>query len=170
VSHIESVFFPANTTSLVQSLDQGILRSFKCFYRQLLVKHIIVRCTTACNCDRISVNPLDACRWIDLAWNRVIVTVVSNCFLRADFGQVSSDQQSPYAHALSVDGDESTLKQLDDLLFYVDVDDDRMSVAELVSIDDDIPVFNQWTHEKEAIREMMEVNGIEEPAFVEEEE
>jgi hypothetical protein len=58
----------------------------------------------------------------------------------------------------------------DDLLSYVGVDDDRMSAAELVSIDDGIPMFNQWADGKEAIREMVEVYAIDEPEFVEEEE
>lgn len=170
LSHVKLVFFPPNTTSVVQPLDQGIIRSFKCFYRQLLVKHIIAQCTTARNCDQISVTALDACRWIDLAWNKVTVTIVSNCFLKAGFSQVSSDQQSPNVHALSVDEDESALKQLDDLLSHIAVNDERMSAAELVSIDDDIPAFNQWTDEKEAIREMVAASGTDEPQFFEEEE
>ena len=41
--------------------------SFKCYYRQKLVKHIIARCTGAQTVDQIMVTTLDAIKWIDKA-------------------------------------------------------------------------------------------------------
>ena len=156
LSNVKLVFFPPNTTSVVQPLDQGVIHSFKCFYRQMLVKHIIAQCTVAHSCDQITVTALDACRWIDLAWNKVTTTTISNTFHKAGFSHMSSDRQSTNDNISPVNEDEDPIKQLEDLLFHVDVSSNRMSAVELVSIDSDIPVFNEWTDESDAIRQMAE--------------
>ena len=170
LSNVKLVFFPPNTTSVVQPLDQGVIHSFKCFYRQMLVKHIIAQCTVAHSCDQITVTALDACRWIDLAWNKVTTTTISNTFHKAGFSHMSSDRQSTNDNISPVNEDEDPIKQLEDLLFHVDVSSNRMSAVELVSIDSDIPVFNEWTDESDAIRQMAEVHIIDEMDNVDEED
>ena len=170
LSNVKLVFFPPNTTSVVQPLDQGVIHSFKCFYRQMLVKHIIAQCTVAHSYDQITVTALDACRWIDLAWNKVTTTTISNTFHKAGFSHMSSDRQSTNDNISPVNEDEDPIKQLEDLLFHVDVSSNRMSAVELVSIDSDIPVFNEWTDESDAIRQMAEVHIIDEMDNMDEED
>ena len=41
LSNAKLSFLLANTTSIVQPLDHGVMYSFKCHYRQMLVKRII---------------------------------------------------------------------------------------------------------------------------------
>ena len=59
-SNIKPVLFPPTATSKCQLLDQGIIRSFKCHYRQELTKHIIAECSVAHTVDQISITALGA--------------------------------------------------------------------------------------------------------------
>jgi hypothetical protein len=60
LSNIELLFFPANTTLVVQPLDQGVIHSFKVQYRKCLVKYIIARCSAARSVEDIVISALDA--------------------------------------------------------------------------------------------------------------
>ena len=65
LSNIKLQFFPPNTTAKLQPLDQGIIRTFKTYYRKQVVKHIIACCATTQTSDDIKMTPLDAIYWID---------------------------------------------------------------------------------------------------------
>lgn len=41
LENVKVIFLPANTTSKLQALDQGIIHTFKRFYRREVVKHIL---------------------------------------------------------------------------------------------------------------------------------
>jgi hypothetical protein len=59
LKNVKVVFFPANTTSACQPLDQGIIKSFKVFYRQLILLRLISM-LDECN-DRVQVPTLSKC-------------------------------------------------------------------------------------------------------------
>ena len=72
-SNIKVVFLPPNTTSVIQPLDLGIIKTFKVYYRKLLLQHIIDKieeCSTASEIVK-SVNVLVAVRWVARAWESV---------------------------------------------------------------------------------------------------
>nr|XP_002735421.1 PREDICTED: tigger transposable element-derived protein 6-like [Saccoglossus kowalevskii] len=46
LSHVTLKFFPANTTSVLQPLDQGIIRAFKARYRKRLLRSVIAKIDT----------------------------------------------------------------------------------------------------------------------------
>ena len=49
-ANIKIVFLPANTTSVLQPLDLGIIKNVKLWYRKLLFRHVLAKieeCTTA---------------------------------------------------------------------------------------------------------------------------
>ena len=41
LKHIRLDFIPANTTSLIQPMDMGVIKNFKTSYRKKLVNHIL---------------------------------------------------------------------------------------------------------------------------------
>jgi hypothetical protein len=92
LSNIELLFFPANTTSLSQPLDQGVIHVFKVQYRKCLVKHIIARCSTARSAEEIVISALDAVNWIDLSWRSVTEVTIQHTFHAA--GKVVIDQNN----------------------------------------------------------------------------
>jgi len=151
LSNVKLVFFPPNTTSKCQPLDQGVIHSFKCFYRQKLVRHIIAQCTLAQTADQISITILDAIKWIDSSWKNVTEYTIKNCFHAAGFTHFSSTASSStmdmniIAEAdTELNTDENPLQQLDSLLTHVQIGGSQLTAAEYVEIDSCIPAFNQW--------------------------
>ena len=160
-SNIKVVFFPPNTTSKCQPLDQGVIKSFKCYYRQKLVKHIISQCAVAHTIDQISISVLEAIKWIDLSWRTVTDVTIQNGFRAAGFLNSSSsstsdmgaaDQSDLYSH----DPDDS-LKQLECLLGHVQIGGQQLTAAEFVDIDSSIPSFNEWDDDVD-LKELIELS------------
>ncbi|CAF1691272.1 unnamed protein product, partial [Adineta ricciae] len=154
------VFFPPNTTSKCQPLDQCVIKSFKCYYRQKLVRHIISQCTTALTIDQVSISVLEAIKWIDLAWKAVTNVTIQGGFRAAGF------IDSPLTSLLTIDIDIAdqtnvqlvnhgdSLEQLEALLAHVRIGGQQLTAAEFVDIDSSIPAFNEWdddVHLKELI-------------------
>uniref|UniRef100_A0AC35TL60 DDE-1 domain-containing protein n=1 Tax=Rhabditophanes sp. KR3021 TaxID=114890 RepID=A0AC35TL60_9BILA len=71
----------------MQPLDQGIIRSFKAFYRKAMVSKIIENIELH---ERLSeftkeITLLDAIRFTVVSWNNVTETTIQNCFIKAGF-------------------------------------------------------------------------------------
>jgi hypothetical protein len=110
LENIKLVFLPANTTSLLQSMDQGVMRSLKCHFLKLMLLRMI-ECTEKKHDHTVTL--LDAIRCVEKAWRRVTEKTTRNCFRHAG---ISSGEQ---------EGVDVTEKEDD-----VDDDDD----------DDDLPL------------------------------
>ena len=85
------VFLPANTTSVLQPLDQGIIQNLKLHYRKLLFRRVLSHINDNNSAESIarSINVLDACRWIATALKEVSPITVQKCFSRCG---ISLDQ------------------------------------------------------------------------------
>lgn len=88
LTNITLVFLPPNATSILQPMDQGIIRSFKNYYRRLLVLQLIDRMEKKQD-PKISV--LDAIRIMSDAWNNVTPTTIQNCYKKAGFVSVLNE-------------------------------------------------------------------------------
>ena len=92
-SNIKICFLPANTTSKLQPLDLGIIKSFKVYYRQLLLRYVISKidqCSTASEVVK-SINVLVAIRWAAVAWSQVKEETIRKCFRKAGILDTSFD-------------------------------------------------------------------------------
>lgn len=78
-------FFPPNTTSHLQPLDSGIIRSFKSKYATKLTNKLIQN-SIATSLEEIikSFNLFDAVKWIDESWKEVTKLTITNCWLHSE--------------------------------------------------------------------------------------
>jgi hypothetical protein len=155
LSNIKLQYFPPNTTSKLQPLDQGVIHVFKTHYRKHLVKYIIARCTTAQTVDDIKITPLDAIYWIDAGWKAVTDTTIRNTFRAAGFKDkqhddttiaTSNDPTTSSTDSTKAIDNEAcdNLKILDNLLQHVSIGGQTMNAADFVDIDIDVPAYNEW--------------------------
>ena len=152
MSNIQIIFFPPNTTSKVQPLDQGIIRAFKAYYRRRLAKHIIRSCTLTSTLDQVIITALDSVHWIEQAWKDVTESTIRNTFRTAGFkysDQTNETEDNEMeTNELIV---EDPIEKLDALLGHVKIGTEGLSATEYIKIDDEILVFNEWEDDVEIL-------------------
>ena len=72
-------FFPANTTSVLQPLDQGIIPNMKCHYRSKVLRVVLCKMESSLAASEIakSFTVLDACLWIKLSLKQPLYEITS---------------------------------------------------------------------------------------------
>lgn len=91
LSNVKLIFFSPNTTSQCQPLDQGIIKSFKVHYRNLLMRRVLSMIDSQIDVLSLDedivkpINVLDALSWIHQAWTDVKVETIKNCFFKCGF-------------------------------------------------------------------------------------
>lgn len=83
LTNIKLAFLPPNTTSVIQPIDQGIIKTLKSHYRKILVQKMMNDIEKAAG--SFSVNLLNAIEMITTAWARVTPETIKKCFLHAGF-------------------------------------------------------------------------------------
>uniref|UniRef100_H3A303 HTH CENPB-type domain-containing protein n=1 Tax=Latimeria chalumnae TaxID=7897 RepID=H3A303_LATCH len=71
------IFLPLNSTSKLQPIDEGIIKSFKQNYRCLLLYFE--------SWEKAEINLLQAIQFVHRAWHKVTMRCVSSCFPKAGF-------------------------------------------------------------------------------------
>lgn len=124
LSHVTLQFFPPNTTSKLQPLDQGIIQAFKVYYRHRLL-HRLVAAVSAPDSTPTSVSQavsvLDACHWIAAATRELKPETIANCFAHAGFPVKAISQEpllSPQVELSPVLSSISNALQLQDPLTF----------------------------------------------------
>ncbi|CAF4851692.1 unnamed protein product, partial [Rotaria socialis] len=144
-SNITLTFFPPNTTLKLQPLDQGIIKNFKCYYRQQLVKHVILSCDVANSCDDIVITALDAAHWTKNAWQAVTQSTICNTFRMTGFANPNTQSESSDTMINNSDDDVATaIQDLDTLLTHITIGGLSLTANEFIEIDSETPVFNEW--------------------------
>lgn len=90
LNNVRVMYLPANTTSYMQPLDQGIIYCLKRAYRKRLVRYYLreMERNVPVN-DLRKWNVLEAMRGVSVAWESISDSVIKNCFAKAGFGIVS---------------------------------------------------------------------------------
>lgn len=129
-------FFPPNTTSKLQPLDQGVIQNFKTLYRKEIVRMKLDCIETGASC---TITVLTAMNLIHKAWNNVTNTTIANCFKSCGFGlQQEGLLQQP---------EEIEMGSLETWHLLPEVDN-NCSFNEYVHFDDHVAVFGSMTDEE----------------------
>ena len=82
ISHVTLKFFSANTTSVLDPFDQGVIRAFKPRYRKRLLNSVLAKIANASNAGEVakSINVLDVVYWISGVWNETKEETIKKCF------------------------------------------------------------------------------------------
>lgn len=102
LTNIKIIFLLPNTTSKLQSLEQGIIQNFKICYRQEVVLQFLndMECQTT---TKISV--LDAILMITKTWNNITETTIFNYLKKSGF-EISDLKDAEDSHNLAPQGTE----------------------------------------------------------------
>ncbi|XP_065662532.1 tigger transposable element-derived protein 4-like [Hydra vulgaris] len=87
LSNISLIFFPPNTTSVLQPMDQGVIRSLKAHYRHKIVRLCIKAVENNEPMPKISI--LQAMKDLVSSWNAVSKENVINCFKKAGISKTN---------------------------------------------------------------------------------
>ena len=87
LSNVRLAWFPPNTTSVSQQMDQGIIRNVKVQYRKLLMQSLLANmdCTSSGYELARTVSVLDAVIWISQTVKKLLSETVTRCFEKQDF-------------------------------------------------------------------------------------
>jgi len=156
---IEVVFLPPNTTSRYQPCDQGIIATFKLYYRRYWTRYLLQEFEEGRN-GRTTVNVLKALKWVVQAWHDDIKdTTILNCFHKSTIQQTVFTQQTfettdfeasvLYSQAVSdLQGNIDSLQQVQIVKDALDVNMFMNPIEENAEIDIgdlDQDILNQFT-------------------------
>ncbi|XP_064462141.1 tigger transposable element-derived protein 6-like [Ornithodoros turicata] len=82
LSNIKLQYFPANCTSVIQPLDQGVINSVKCAYRNRVLSKMLLDIRLNRN---TKVDVYQAVEMLAASWVATSASIIRNCFRKAGF-------------------------------------------------------------------------------------
>lgn len=126
---IKVVFFPSNNTTLIQPMNQGIIKSFKLHYKkQLLLQHV----KQIENNQNIKINLFHAICMLESAWEQILPQTIASFFGYAKLKEVEEQLIEEES------GEESLSSWAANLLVY-DVD----TLQKFENLDFELATFSQ---------------------------
>ncbi|XP_047125547.1 tigger transposable element-derived protein 4-like [Hydra vulgaris] len=152
LSNINLIFFPLNTTSVLQPMDQDVIRSLKAHYR-----HKIVRlCIKAVDNDEpMPKIILQAMKDLVSSWNAVSKETVINCFKKAGISKTNkSIQEADDDHPFKFLTEElNRLRELDPRAVQED-----LSAESYIDLDCDVVTTGSLATDAEIIAQILDSN------------
>ena len=112
LSNVTLKFLPANTTSVLQPLDHGIIQAFKARYRKHMLQSLLSKIDRVDNAQTLckEITLLDCLHWIGRSWAVTTPSTISKCFCSTGFaaGNDISDEddnndEGPTIHELATE-------------------------------------------------------------------
>ena len=148
LKNIKLIFLPANTTSLIQPMDQGVIQNWKCHYKSELNRRIVraleLDPTLTAMETAKQFTLLNAIYLAHEAWKRVTPKTIANCFAKGGFVQraeAEETEEPPMAeHMVPVDDE--------DFLEGVGLPEnmDKQEFLHMVAMDADLDVFGEMSN------------------------
>ena len=136
--NIKLVFLPANTTSVLQPLDQGVIKNFKFHYRKMLLSKLLQSYDSGI---QFSLSILDAMRLIHSAWDAVSLNTIVNCFSHAGIIPMSiaeiNDSHNLSTYIINLDTVSEIFDDHDEMNAYQDIDKQLQATEPVISEEDD---------------------------------
>ena len=130
---IELIFLPPNTTSKLQPMDQGIIRSLKANYNTISIKKLIEAIEKEKPFPEFFI--LNAMQMLDVSWGKVKTKTVVKCFEKAGISKEKQSKALPDAY----DPFKDLQEQLDKLAVYnPKFFPEETTVNDIASVDDSI--------------------------------
>ena len=82
LTNVQIVFLPPNTTSILQPMDQGVIRSIKAHYRGRVVRLLCSALEKRETCPKISI--FQSLKILADSWEVVTKETTINCFRKAE--------------------------------------------------------------------------------------
>lgn len=142
LTNIKIKYLPANTTSKLQPLDQGIIQSFKMHYRKEVVRRYLADIEHQ---SPTLIDVLQAMWMITKAWNQVTEKTIQNCFKKSGF-RVPDEDENDDLPSGNFNFQEPNFEE------FVTFDDDVAVCGELTDADivaSVLPVATEETEEGE---------------------
>ena len=145
---IDIFFLPPNTTSVLQPMEQGVIRSLKAKYRTKVVQKMIDAVDSKKPLPQISM--LGAMKMLLLAWDEVSSKTVQNCFKKACFCHIEGDDLSddPFS---ALEDSIRVLSHLDESLVPKDLTSD-----DVASFDDDLAATQPPLTDEDILADLLE--------------
>lgn len=133
LKNTEIVFLPPNSTSKLQPLDQGMIGTFKLFYRRRWLRYMLEE-RRADRDPYKTVNLLKAIRFLLRSWDEVLPSTVLHCWQHAGLAQAGAEVVPPVR---SLEAERDVLRALSDLQ-SMQVIREAMSLAQIMNPADEI--------------------------------
>jgi len=152
-SNARLAWFPPNTTSVSQPVDQGIIRNVKVHYRKLLMQYLLANmdCTSSGSELVRTVSVLDAVIWIRQAVKESLPETATRCFEKAGFftGEITARVEN--------ENDQQELQNcMNEAAFgncnaedYINIDKDLQTEPDTMDIDALVQNFRESQKERE---------------------
>ncbi|XP_042899743.2 tigger transposable element-derived protein 4-like [Parasteatoda tepidariorum] len=127
LTNIRIEFLPPNSTSVIQPMDQGIIRSFKCHFRKQLILMILDRRDRSGTTSNTNVNVLEAIRLMNDAWENVTSTCIIKCFHKAGLDSCQDDQSTEEEEVENFIQTANLEMTEEEFQNYVSIDDELMT-------------------------------------------